>query len=1310
MSLQALDALTFPLQGSRLIEASAGTGKTWTIAMLYVRLVLGASHEGDANAFDRPLMPPDLLVVTFTDAATQELRSRIRQRLAQAAEVFRAEATAAPSGDLSALFALREQYPASDWPRLATWLQVAAEWMDQAAISTIHGWCMRMLREHAFGGQALFRQTLSTDPTELLAEAARDCWRTFYRDLSLRELNEVLAWWKAPSDLLNAVRRLLPYAGHPEFQAVAHAQPANLLAMHHQQRAETLQALKAHWPDWIDELRVQWEADDAQNRIDRRKFRAQFYQPWLDALKAWATSDDQTAPDLKTGWTRLTPQGMSEAYKDPTQAPQHLGLQALADLQQQIAGLPDAQSDLLRHATVWVRQRFDQAQAQRAQLGFDDLLRQLDAALQAPSGPALAQAIRQQFPVALIDEFQDTDPLQYRIFDAVYRVEQPWPGTALVLIGDPKQAIYAFRGADIHTYLQARRDCAGRLYSLDTNHRSSQAMVDAVNHCFEQAERRTSGTGAFTYRSADGDNPVPFHRVKAAGRATLWCPHGMAPHPAAAPALTVWHLPPSSDGGAVKPDDALDPMAQACAATIAGWLKGRQAGFATPRPDGGTDWQALRPQDVAVLVNHRGEARAIRSALARHGVPSVYLSDRESVYQSDSAEDLHRWLQACHQPQDARALRAALATRNLALDWHALDRLRHDELAWDDMVERFRQFQQVWRQRGVLPMVQTLLHTFDVPARLLAPAAGDALPDGERRLTDILHLAELLQHASQTLDGEHALIRYLAEQCELAQTGEGGDAPILRLESDAQRVRVITVHKSKGLEYPLVFYPWATYLRTVKAKDTLLRWHGDDGNLQLATGGTSPAKEEAAQRADRERLAEDLRKLYVGLTRARYATWLGVAPVAQWEDSAIGHLINGGQALDATPWPQVLHAALGGPAHTVIEPAPIGDVYHAGATSAVPVAGTPAASAMASGALPPAEAVARTYRGQPRPRWWIASYSALRLAAPDADAPVHLAVPDTAQDDLLLEPDDHQLDAASWSNAEDNLAPPSETQLDLWATAEPAPASTTPGAHAFPKGSAAGTLLHDALQWCAEQGWTHALHNPQRLRDKVAQLCQSHGWDDWADTATDWLTELLQAPLPLPATTAPEPASGNTGSHTDVSATNNADGPCLAQLATCQAEMEFWLAVALASTQDLDRLVTQHTLGGAPRPPLQADQLHGMLKGFIDLVFEHEGRYYVADYKSNWLGPDDSHYTAARLQQAVLDARYDLQYSLYLLALHRLLRQRLPGYDYEQHMGGAVYLFLRGWRGPARGVLHERPPRAFIEALDRLFDEGSPAC
>ena len=1262
MSTPRLDVRTFPLHGSRLIEASAGTGKTWTIAMLYVRLVLGPRAADDPNGFARALLPPDILVVTFTEAATQELRTRIRRRLAQAAEVFRAPASPPDAaGDLQALYQLRADYPADDWPRLASRLQLAAEWMDQAAIATIHGWCLRMLREHAFDGNTLFRQTLETDPSELLAEVARDAWRTFYAPLPEALAREVLRWWRGPDDLLRAVRDLLPHTANLPADTPP---PQALLQSALDQRQAALAELKAPWPAWVAELRERFEAD--AKRVNGRKFRPQYYGPWLDRLHAWAIDPDaQEPPALNTGWERLTPTGLAEVYLDPANCPDHPALHALAALPGALAALPNAQSSLLQHAARWVQQRFQQAQARRAQLGFDDVLQRLDHALHGPAGEALAATLRQQFPVALIDEFQDTDPVQYRIFDRVYRVAEPAPETGLVLIGDPKQAIYAFRGADIYTYLQARRACAGRLYTLDTNFRSDAALVAAVNHCFQQAETRAAGQGAFGFRNPAGDNPVPFEPAQAAGPRTRWCPDGPeAPSPVGP--LTLWHLP-APEGKPLGRDAALRQMAEACATEMVGLLQRPTAGFATEGSP--PHWRALRPSDMAVLVNSRREADAIRAALAQRGVRSVYLSDRESVYRSAVAEDLQHWLQACAQPDDPRALRAALGTAVLALDWATLDRMRHDEDAWDTAVLRFRRYHSTWRQRGVLPMLRELLHDFDVPARLLA---ADAAAEGERTLTDLLHLAELLQDASTTLDGEHALVRHLAEERRLAALGRSGDAPQIRLESDADRVQVITVHKSKGLEYPLVFYPFATHHRPVEPDQTVLRWHDTEGRAHLTLGGSADERARAAQQADAERLGEDLRKLYVALTRARHATWVGVAPLDDLHRSALGYLVGAGQPIALHDWPAPLAERLAGPSGTVTAaPMPTNDRWEAPAEA-------------------PTRGQCRTYRGQPRPRWWIASYSALRLAAPDGDAPPHLAVPDTAQDDLLLEPAPTELDAAAWDAADNLHSADPDAQLDLWSATTSV--NGTQSAHTFPKGSAAGTLLHDALQWCAEQGWAPALNNPQRLRDKVAQLCQTHGWDAWAGSATNWLTDLLQAPLPLPA-----PA-------------DHEAHPCLAQLSTCQAEMEFWLAVAPASTQDLDRVVTQHTLGAAARPPLQVDQLHGMLKGFIDLVFEHQGRYYVADYKSNWLGPDDSHYTAARLQQAVLDARYDLQYSLYLLALHRLLRQRLPGYDYDQHMGGAVYLFLRGWRGPAGGVLHERPPRALIDALDRLFETGSAAC
>ncbi|WP_139052900.1 exodeoxyribonuclease V subunit beta [Thiocapsa marina] len=1286
----SLDPLRFPLCGSRLIEASAGTGKTFTIATLYVRLVLGHGVPHDTSdgapraapeTEPRAFTPPEILVVTFTDAATRELRDRIRARLAEAATVFRAEPegiAARPAGE-DPLHDLRADYRPEQWPACARKLQLAAEWMDEAAVSTIHGWCNRMLREHAFDSDSHFTQTLETDQSDLLAEVVRDYWRTFMIPLDAESVAEMRQWWSGPEALQGSIRPLVEHADRLD----PAAEPAVALETVRKEKADRLAELKAPWASWADELEAL--LDDAVDN-KRAKLQKRFYSSWLNALRDWAADPAAESLDLKAGWERLTPAGLADAWAKGEQPPAHPGLQAIADLKPALADLPIPRSALLRHAARWVAERFAAEQTRRAQMGFNDLLTRLDAALQGPNGERLAEIIRRQFPVALIDEFQDTDPVQYRIFDAVYRVAANDPATALVLIGDPKQAIYAFRGADIYTYLAARRDCAGRLYTLKRNYRSTPEMVAATNRCFEVAENRETGAGAFLFRSDNdndndndtiagtrADNPVPFITADAKGRKDTLQIDGEP-----LPALTACWLPPNVPGKALSKDAYRTRIAEVCAAEMVRLLNLGQTGHAAFVGDGAP--KPLRPAHLAVLVNTGNEATIIRRALARRGVRSVYLSDRDSVYQSPQAGELQQWLAACAEPDDAGLLRAALATATLGLSWSELDRLNHDEIAWESRVLQFRAYRDTWRRQGVLPMLRRLLNDFEVPARLLASESrpgSDSGFDGERILTDLLHLAELLQQASVLLDGEHALIRHLAEQCRDAGRGAGGDARQIRLESDADLVQVVTVHKSKGLEYPLVFLPFAADHRQASKDDLPLKWHDAQGRLQLGLC----ADEEILKRADHERLGEDLRKLYVALTRARHATWVGLAPLADLERGAFGYLLGGDAVLAPDGLAQALEDLRGDCASIAVveafEPSP--DAPADASRDRFVPAGPPRG-------LGPARTSARVVR-EP---WWIASYSALRTAADDAperpvipaDGPPHTPA-DTPTEDRFRE---MQATQTAATGAELSASISSKD------TSDRLPAAGT--IHAFPRGPEAGTFLHDLLEWAAAPSFAETAADPVRLRDTVARRCQVRGWSRWIDPLTHWLESFLKTPLPVPAMGA-LPATALR----------------LVDLTGAVPEMEFWLAAHRADTREIDRLVCIYTLDGAPRPTLQANILNGMLKGFMDLVFEHEGRYYMADYKSNWLGPDAAAYTPEAMRAEILHARYELQYVLYLFALHRLLKARLPDYDYDRHVGGAVYLFLRGIESPSRGLHTERPPRELIEALDRCFarkaEEGS---
>lgn len=1222
-----LNPLTLPLQGSQLIEASAGTGKTFTIALLYVRLVLGHGQDPD-SAPGQGILPPNLLVVTFTEAATQELRERIRTRLTQAADVFSREPPA-PTPETALLVQLRDQaYPdPATWPECRRRLLLAAEWMDEAAVSTIHSWCHRMLAEHAFDSGSLFRMTLEADQKERLNEVVQDYWRTFLYPLSPDAMEDVLTHWQTPEQLRSSLQPLLAEAAA---WPVPEQDIATIIGALQEQRQQRLQALKQHpWARWREEVTPLLDDLKKSKRLNGNS-RNTMLRAW-EALTQWAGSDQPLPDNLNSaGFRNQTPSGLVRILKGEGPAPQHPAFTAIADLLDFSRNPGSVRTDILRHAAAWVARRLEAVKQQRAEMGFDDLLTRLDRALQGPRGEQLAATIRRQFPAALIDEFQDTDPVQYRIFDRIYRVADNDPDTCLLMIGDPKQAIYAFRGADIYTYLAARRDVGNRTHTLGRNYRSARPMVAAVNRLFCHADQQCP-EGAFLFGQGER-SALPFHPVSAQGSTRLW---EVEEQPQ--PALTFWTLEPDDGSGkGVSKTRSREVIANACAGEIARLLTLGQQGRAGFRSQESGDLEPLQPADIAILVNDRTEARVIREALARRHIKTVYLSDRDSVLAAPVALEILAWLQAFAEPRQLALVRSALATPTLGQSCHKLDELLTDELALEKEIERFQNYRQQWQSQGILPVLHSFLMDYDVPARVLQR------PEGERILTDIFHIAELLQQESLQLDGEQALVQHYIRMLQTAE--DENEHRILRLESDAGLVKVVTVHKSKGLEYPLVFLPFGTACRPTREQQAFVSYHDDQGKPVTVF---DPQPEHLA-RAEQERLGEDIRKLYVALTRARHATWVGAPALADWPRSGLGHLLGAAAREDkeTPPVTPALQAVAGTETAIAVMPVPEpGDQIYQPPARVQPG---------------PALEVVRPARED----WWIASYSAIEYQGKGGGN----AFPDTHADDAETE-----------NLLEEAGALPASTGL---------PDASAPARHRFPKGAAAGTFLHDLLEWCARAGFGTLLEDPAPLREQVERRCRSRGWEEWSPALADWLLQLLRTPLPL----------NRSGS----------ENIRLADLTRLQPELEFWYQSCQVSTLSLDLLVSTYTLAGEDRPQAEAHTFNGMLRGFIDLVFEAGGRYYVLDYKSNYLGEDDTAYTPEALARTILDKRYDLQYSLYLLALHRTLRTRLPDYDYDRHIGGAVYLFLRGCQAPGAGTFTDRPPRALIEQLDRLFDGEAP--
>ncbi|EPY7178024.1 TPA: exodeoxyribonuclease V subunit beta [Klebsiella pneumoniae] len=1164
---ESLDPLRLPLIGERLIEASAGTGKTFTIAALYLRLLLGLGGEA---AYPRAISVEELLVVTFTEAATEELRGRIRSNIHE----LRIACLRGESDNplYSALLA-----EIADKDDAAKTLLLAERQMDEAAVFTIHGFCQRMLSLNAFESGMLFEQQLIEDESRLRYQACADFWRRHCYPLT-RDIAAVIHdVWKGPRDLLKSLDRWLQGEA-PQLKSPP--APNETLAERHQQIIARIDSLKQQWREQVGEIEGVLE----NSGLDRRKFNRGNQGKWMEKVNAWA-QEETLSYQLPDALEKFAQSFLLERTKAGGEPPVHPLFSAVESLLASSLTLTDL---VLARAMVEIRDAVAREKRRRGELGFDDMLSRLDEALRGDSGETLASAIRQRFPVAMIDEFQDTDPQQYRIFRRIWRRQ---PETALLLIGDPKQAIYAFRGADIFTYMKARGDVAAH-YTLDTNWRSSPGMVGSVNRLFSLS-----------------DNPFMFHEipflpVKAAAknkglRFTI--------DAADVPAMNVWLMP----GDTVGSGDYQTFMAQLCATQIRDWLSAGQRGRAllwrgeTSRP--------VQASDITVLVRNRLEAAQVREALQTLGIPSVYLSNRDSVFETLEAQELLWLLQAVLAPERENTLRSALATSMFGLTALDIENLNQDEQAWDALVEEFSEYRQIWRQRGVMPMLRALMTARHIAENLLATRGG------ERRLTDILHISELLQEAASQLESEHALVRWLAQH--IAEPDSNAASQQMRLESDKHLVQIVTIHKSKGLEYPLVWLPFIARFR----KQDQAFYHDRETFAAVLDLGQDEASLELAEA---ERLAEDLRLLYVALTRAVWHCSLGVAPLSSRKSgnsdfhlSALGRLLQAGEAMDAAG----LAARLADFCH--------GDIalQRPGELDLTPWQ-APAAT------IP--RLSARELQRRIADDWRVTSYSGLQQHG------------FSGGQDLLPRLD---VDAAGVGEVVE------EPQL-------------TP--HQFPRGAAPGTFLHSLFEELdftqpVPEGW-------------MAEKLQLSGFDaQWAPVLTDWLGGVLKTRLPGP----------------DIA---------LNQLAARdkQVEMAFYLPIAqLLTAERLDALIRQYDPLSADTPPLDFRQVRGMLKGFIDLVFRHEGRYYLLDYKSNWLGEDREAYTRPAMEQAMRAHRYDLQYQLYSLALHRYLRHRLADYDYDRHFGGVIYLFLRGMDGQegGQGIFTTRPVRPLIDGLDQLF-------
>lgn len=1196
-----LNPITLPLNQISLIEASAGTGKTYTIGSLYLRLLLKAGE----NNFSRPLNVEEILVVTFTEMATEELKKKIRERITDAIDKL---TTFSETQDKSAfkndefLTALCHDL---DIFEAIHRLKLAEQNMDLAAIYTIHGFCRRMLMQYAFHSGIHFNLELIKDQSDLLVRFANEFWREHFYPLPFEMADFIANELGSPDYVLSLLESDLGknLIVDLENQQALSISITEFLHQYLGEYFKDIKALKRFWLESADkiseviteELNKDYAKGEPKS-LSRRSYNTSRLAKWIDQVNAWANDprDYVLNETLMSYFTQSALGKKGEEGASPFIAP------IFAELEERASALMSP--DLLRRVILYhyrqgLQQKLLDYKLNHQEKSFDDLLRLFCEALQGPQGNELAEMIRFQYPFAMIDEFQDTDSQQYAIFSKIYR-DNPEKNTGFIMIGDPKQAIYRFRGADIFTYLKASDEAQSR-FELTKNYRSEKNLVDGVNALFDFPQ------SPFIYQN------INFTAVDSRDDHLQFYLNGKAE-----PAYR-FYLTESDKVNKTE-------MAKICAISIQHWLKSAVENQAVFQNE--DTCKTLQAANIAVLVKNRYEAADVIQELQKLGIASVYLSDQSSVFDSHVAVELLRILKACLNVAE-RPILNAIATALFGLNAADIHQIQQNEADWQRWADSFAQYQQTWQRQGILVMLHQILLEQGISERLLSQATG------ERDLTDFLHLTEILQQAATLHESEAALLSWFEKQIQ----GEGRQEAQIRLESERQLVKIVSIHKSKGLEYDLVWLPFLAVPSKIptagdinvyysKERDETL-WDMENRNLNALY---------------EETFAEELRLLYVALTRAKYQ--MAFALPAQFDKkwNALHYVLSQGEIGK--------EIALSAPKDTET----LLQTFKEKMQDNVEICTKPNLEAFPALSINTKndELKASEFTGNIEQDWRITSFTSIeqghrRQNYFTESARKKHAVFDDAKD--YDSQNSIEMSTALLNESESSI-------LDL------------------PRGKQVGTALHRHFENC----YFSDLANTEEI-DKLRQSLQLD--ETFTEPLQNWLQQISHTPL------------------------SNEIEIALADLANkdCIKEMPFYLAIREHFDVDaFNRALKAHH--HLPSEPIQFEQIQGMVRGSIDLVFRHNGKYYLVDYKSNFLGSTLADYNQEALKKEMLHSHYDWQYLIYTLALHRYLQSVVPHYDYARDFGGVFYLFLRGMNGePQSGVFYDRPSVELITELDGVF-------
>ncbi|KGJ92795.1 UvrD-helicase domain-containing protein [Colwellia psychrerythraea] len=1295
LTLKNLDAATIKLTGKHLIEASAGTGKTYNITRIYLRLLL-----------ERELTVEQILLMTFTKDATQELRGRIDVFIRLALSDWHILCVDDP------FFAkLDERIEKTKREFL---LKRALLFLDEAAIFTIHGFCQRVLSQYAFTSGLPFNANMAANSSEITLQVCQD----WYRSLAKTDDDSFMllaSFWATPDSFLSSFSKAIGHTSSLSVIDVEHIE-AEFVAL----VRLALENLTSNSDLFENALILVKKGADQ----DKRRSELAQLQSWLENI----ISKEISLMEVGQGTVKM-PDGFFDGkrYARSTYKAELLAaFTPVKEVKEQVKKIANKLNKAKAYAIVksgiyQIRQQVIEQKQALNLLDFDDLINTLAICLRGDSLRAdsprersskdggssndslsqdsssdvksklLALQLLGQYPVALIDEFQDTDPKQFGILQSIYYGDNAKQANAgLFLIGDPKQAIYGFRGGDIFAYLNARNGCDYH-WLMDTNWRSTPEVIAGYNQFFTYKRNESAqDNDALSEeplleellpdktRSQQGESVfgfgIPYSPVlagKKSKEALSAQPAGEQVVQDSDKALQFIHFTHKENDDDTKPQG--DKVSQGSRPILANWCANEIVTLLSSKVHTGetSSIGKVKPKDIAILVRDGAEARDIKHALQKAGLDSVFLSDRANLFHSEQAKQLLCLLKGVLLPENERLFVAALSCGLLGFNAQKLHLLQQDEIAYQTLKFAFVDYRSQWQRQGFITMAINLMHNLlDVPQN-----------NKDRCLTNILHLFEILQAASVRLSQGQELLYWFEQQCQLETNDVEAE---LRLESDGDLIRLITQHGSKGMEYPYVFIPFATRhkdpLKFGNKSVSYLEYHDKKGDLCLSLDGSKEAKKAMSNEA----YAESIRLLYVAITRAERRCYVLCCAFDAYHLSPLGKTLK---IQDQESIIKPLQALKASAEHAI-------GIREVALDCPIESEAGPLLTSQRSKQHIPQFAVSK-FVGKIERDWWLSSFTALSRNIRHAG----VSNPDRDTDTVSIE---------------SNTIEANAIEIEALQSSEKICFKLAKGAHT-------GNLLHDILEHTdfSAPDWQESFEKPMLAYGDLNATI------DTSFTEADligWLEDVLHAPF--------------ISKHITDDTSDDEPAACLADLASNQTlrESEFYFPMQGEGTNALANLLTDHrnsakrsktniangmsggTLTSTLKYPVMLPsykKLSGMMHGFIDLIFEYQGKYYLCDYKSSHLGDSFQDYQFDALLDNVEKNYYDLQYLIYSLALHRYLKQTLVNYDVKQHFGGVYYLYLRGMttepNHKGAGVYYRHISEQEINNLDALFSSETIA-